>query len=155
MFRRPWVTDRVSLAIGRGLLAGLIGTAAMTVSSTVEMRVNQRGASTTPAQAVSEVTGVSPADETSQQKLNTLAHWGYGTAWGLGRGALDLVGVRGPLASLAHLVAVLGSEQVIMPGLGLGSPTPAYGASAAATDAWHHAVYAGATGLAYDLLARE
>lgn len=29
-------TDRVALAVGRGLLAGLAGTAAMTVSSTVE-----------------------------------------------------------------------------------------------------------------------
>ena len=44
------------------------------------------------------------------------------------------------------------SEQVMMPALGLGAPTPRYGASAAATDALHHVVYAGATGLAYDAL---
>ncbi|MEJ2890910.1 hypothetical protein [Actinomycetospora aeridis] len=151
--RHARLLDRVSLAVGRGLLSGLAGTAAMTVSSTVEMKINDRGASSTPAQAVAEVTGVRPADDTAQQKLNTLAHWGYGTAWGLGRGALDLAGQRGPLASLLHLVAVLGSEQVIMPALGLGSPTPRYGASAAATDAWHHLVYAAATGVAYDALA--
>jgi hypothetical protein len=145
--------DRISLVIGRGLLAGLAGTAAMTVSSTVEMKINDRGSSTTPAQAVAEVTGVRPADDTAQQRLNTLAHWGYGTAWGLARGALDLAGQRGPLASLLHLAAVLGGEQVMMPALGLGAPTPKYGASAAATDAWHHLVYAGVTGLAYDALA--
>jgi hypothetical protein len=146
-------TDRVALAVGRGLLAGLAGTAAMTISSTIEMKINDRGASSTPAQAVAEVTGVRPADDTAQQRLNSLAHWGYGTAWGLGRGALDLAGQRGPLASLLHLAAVLGAEQVMMPALGLGSPTPRYGASAAATDAWHHLVYAAATGLAYDALA--
>ena len=37
--------DRVALAVGRGLLAGLAGTAAMTVSSTVEMKIDDRGAS--------------------------------------------------------------------------------------------------------------
>ncbi|GAA4889725.1 hypothetical protein [Actinomycetospora straminea] len=145
--------DRTVLALGRGALAGLLGTAAMTVSSTIEMRLQGRGASTTPAQAVAEVTGVRPADDDAQQRLNTVAHWGYGTAWGLARGALDLAGRRGPLASVIHLAAVLGAEQVMMPALGLGSPTPRYGASAAATDALHHVVYAGATGLAYDALA--
>ena len=70
----PRATDRVALAVGRGLLAGLAGTAAMTVSSTVEMKINDRGASSTPAQAVTEVTGVRPADDTAQQRLNTLAH---------------------------------------------------------------------------------
>ncbi|WP_433782821.1 hypothetical protein ACQPX6_23295 [Actinomycetospora sp. CA-101289] len=87
--------DRVSLAVGRGLLAGLVGTAAMTVSSTLEMKIDDRGSSTTPAQAVAEVTGVRPADDTAQQRLNTLAHRGYDTAWGLARGALDLAGRRG------------------------------------------------------------
>jgi hypothetical protein len=40
----------------------------MTASSTVGMRLSGRGASTTPARAVSELTGVRPADDDAQQR---------------------------------------------------------------------------------------
>jgi hypothetical protein len=65
---------------------------------------------------------------------------------------MDLAGLRGPLASLVHLVAVLGAEQVLLPVLKVAAPTPSYGAAAFATDALHHVVYAAATGPAYDHL---
>ncbi|HKN97879.1 MAG TPA: hypothetical protein VJX10_12230 [Pseudonocardiaceae bacterium] len=145
---------RVCAAVGRGLLAGVAGTAAMTVSSTVEAKATGRSASTTPADAVSVVAGVAPVDEPGKRRLNTLAHWGYGTAWGVARGAIDLLGLRGPLASVAHFAVVFGTEQVILPALGVAKPTPAYGPAATATDLLHHAVYAGSSGAAYDLLAR-
>jgi hypothetical protein len=127
----------------------------MTVSSTIEMKASGRGASPTPAEAAGTVLGVQPRDEQGKQRFNTLAHWSYGTAWGVVRGALDLAGVRGVPATLAHFVAVLGAEQAIMPGLGVGKPTPAYGVSATLTDALHHAVYAAATGAAYDFLRKR
>lgn len=145
-------SHRAATAIGRGLLAGVAGTAVMTVSSTVEAKATGRGASTTPAQALGKVAGVQPRDEAGEQRLNTIAHWGYGTAWGLGRAALDLAGLRGPWATAAHFGAVLLAEQAMMPALGVGSPTPSYGMKAMATDAFHHAVYATATGAAYDYL---
>jgi len=44
--------------IGRGLLAGLAGTAAMTVSSTLEMRLRGRAASSAPADATAKVLGI-------------------------------------------------------------------------------------------------
>lgn len=53
----PSTMDRVSAAIGRGLLAGVVGTAAMTVSSTLEAKASGRGSSTTPADAVGVVAG--------------------------------------------------------------------------------------------------
>jgi hypothetical protein len=55
-------------------------------------------------------------------------------------------------ASLVHLVAVLGAEQALLPALGVATPTPSYGFKATATDMLHPAVYAGASGLAYDYL---
>jgi hypothetical protein len=70
----------------------------------------------------------------------------------MARGGLDLAGLRGVGAILAHLAAVLGSEQALLPGLGVGSPTPSYGAKAMGTDALHHTVYAVATSAAYDAL---
>lgn len=151
----PTRSDRLVAALGRGLVAGLLGTAAMTVSSTAEAKLNGRAASTTPAQAAGKVVGVMPRDEAGEQRFNTVAHWGYGIAWGVFRGMLDVTGIRGPVASLLHLAAVWGAEQALLPALDLGSPTPRYGAKAAGIDAWHHAVYAGATGAAYDYLQRH
>lgn len=139
-------------ALGRGLVAGLVGTAAMTVSSTAEAKLTGRAASTTPAQAAGKVAGVVPRDEAGEQRFSTLAHWGYGTAWGVFRGALDAAGLRGPVATLLHLLAVLGAEQAMLPALGVAKATPAYGWKAMGTDTLHHAVYAGAGGFAYDYL---
>lgn len=68
---------------------------------------------------------------------------------------LDAAGLRGPLASLAHFATVLGTEQALLPALGVASPTPSHGAKAAAIDAWHHVVYAGVTGAAFDYLQRR
>lgn len=66
-----------------------------------------------------------------------------------------MAGLGGPEASVIHGVVVLGAEQALLPALGTGRPTPAYGATATATDVFHHAVYAGVTGLTYDFLARR
>lgn len=72
----------LAAAVGKGLAAGIAGTAAMTVSSTLEANLRGRGASTTPAQAASRLLGVAPVDEQGERRFNNLVHWGYGTAWG-------------------------------------------------------------------------
>jgi hypothetical protein len=77
----------------------------------------------------------SPRDEAGERRFNTVAHWVYGTTWGTFREVLDVIGLRGPVASLVHLIAVLGAEQALLPALGVAAPTPSYGAKAAATDA--------------------
>ncbi len=153
--KQETATTRLTSALGSGILAGLAGTAAMTVSSTTEAKISGRGASTTPADAAGKVAGVQPRDSEGEQRFNTLAHWGYGTGGGVFRGLLDVAGLRGPVASLVHFAAVLGAEQVIMPALGVGSPTPRYGAKAMGIGTLHHAVYAGATGAVYDYLRRS
>lgn len=145
-------TSRLTEPLGRGLIAGVVGTAAMTVSSTIEAKLSRREPSTTPAAAAGRVAGVVPRDSTGEQRFNTLAHWGYGIAWGAFRGALGVLGLRGPAASLVHLLAVLGTEQALLPALRVAAPTPRYGLKAAGTDALHHIVYAGVSGLAYDHL---
>jgi hypothetical protein len=44
-------TEKLASSIGKGLVAGLIGTASMTVSSTVEARLRHRKPSSAPARA--------------------------------------------------------------------------------------------------------
>lgn len=141
--------------VGVGLLAGALGTVAMTVSSTAEMKLSGRGGSSTPEDAAGTVLGVSPTDQAGEQRFGSLVHWGYGTAWGAVRGLLGAAGLRGPAAAAAHLAAVWGGEQVVLPATGAGSPTPRYGAAATATDALHHAVYAIATSVTYEWLDRH
>jgi hypothetical protein len=143
-------------AAGRGLAAGLAGTAAMTLSNLVEMKaVTGRSGSTVPAQAVEEVAGVDPADEPAERRLNQLGHWGYGTAQGALRGLLGLAGLRGPTAALAHYGVVWGAQQTVLPALGVAAPTWRYGRTAVAIDLAHHGVYTAATSLAYEWLDRR
>ena len=144
----------IAAAFGKGVFAGVAGTAAMTVSSTLEMKLRGRAASPTPARAAAKVLGVEPVDEGSEARFSNIVHWGYGTAWGGVRGLLSAAGLSGPAATAAHLGAVWGSEQVMLPTLGVTPPLTEWGAKEVAIDALHHLVYAGATGLAYSLLDR-
>lgn len=139
----------LAAAVGKGLAAGLVGTAAMTLSSTVEAKLRGREASTTPARAASKVLGVAPVDEQGERRFNTLVHWGYGTGWGAVRGVLGAVGLGGAPAALTHLAAVWGGEQVVLPATGAGSPATEWEPPEIAVDLWHHVVYATATSAAY------
>jgi hypothetical protein len=132
---------------GKGLFAGAAGTAAMTVSSTLEMKLSGRPASQTPAQAAEAVLDVEPKDEESEAKFSNLVHWGYGTGWGGVRGLLASAGLPGPVATAAHLG--------LLPALDVSAPVFKYGGKATATDLLHHTVYAAATGLAYAYLDRS
>jgi hypothetical protein len=144
----------VAEAVGKGLFAGAAGTAAMTVSSTLEARLRGRGASTTPAQAAAKVLGVEPKDEASRIRFNNIVHWGYGIGWGSVRGLLAAAGLSGPAATAAHFGLVWGSEQVILPALDVAPPVTEWGVEEIAIDALHHVVYATGTGIAYSLLDR-
>src|SRR5579875_3778900 len=99
---------QVAAAIGVGLAAGLAGTAAMTASSTIEMKLRGRSGSSTPVQAAKKVLGVQPEGEKEQKRFGTLVHWGYGTGWGAARGVLAALGLPAPAATAAHLVTVWG-----------------------------------------------
>jgi hypothetical protein len=144
----------VAAAFGKGIFAGVAGTAAMTLSSTLEMKLRDRAASSAPAQAAAKVLGVEPVDEEAKARFSNLVHWGYGSAWGGARGLLAAAGLSGPAATAAHLGAVWGSEQVMLPALGVAPALTEWGAKEVAIDALHHLVYAGATGVAYSLLDR-
>jgi hypothetical protein len=144
----------VAAAVGKGLFAGAAGTAAMTVSSTLEMKLRGRPASSTPALAAQKVLGVQPVDEEAEARFSNLVHWGYGTAWGGVRGLIAAAGLTEPAATVAHLAAVWGSEQVMLPALDVVPPLTEWGAQEVAIDAFHHLVYAAATGAAYSLLDR-
>jgi hypothetical protein len=143
----------VAARIGRGLVAGAIGTAAMTVSSTIEQKRRGRGASTAPADAATKVLGIEGfCDDGAKSRFSNVVHWSYGTGWGAVRGLLDAAGLRPPAATLAHGVALWGSEQVMLPTLGVAAPPWEWGAVEVGIDALHHTVYTIATSVAYEAL---
>ena len=76
----------VAAAFGKGIFAGVAGTVAMTLSSTIEMKLRGRPASSTPALAAAKVLGAEPVDEEAKARFSTRVHWGYGIAWGGARG---------------------------------------------------------------------
>ena len=144
----------VAAAVGKGLFAGVAGTVAMTASSTIEMKLRGRPASSAPATAAAKVLGVEPKGQSEEARFSSIVHWGYGTSWGAVRGLIGAAGLRGLRANAAHLGAVWGTEQAMLPALGVAPPFWEWGAKEVAIDAFHHLVYAGATGAAYALLDR-
>lgn len=149
------ILDDVAGAIGRGLLSGLAGTAAMTLLQTLEMKLSGRSGSDTPARAVGKTLRIQPRDPVGRQRLTQAVHWSYGTGWGLMRAALQGVGLRGWPATVAHLGAVWGSALVTLPRMDLAPPVRRWGWKTLATDFGHHAVYAAAAGFVYDALEQQ
>lgn len=142
-------------AVGRGLVAGLVGTAAMTASSTIESRRTGRGSSDTPARAVATVLGVDDfEDDAARQRTNQLVHWGYGTALGAIRGLLGATGPSRNIADSAFHAVVWGAEQTLLPALGLAPPVTRWGGREITSDLAHHTVYSATTNAAYRLLSR-
>jgi hypothetical protein len=78
----------IAAAFGKGIFAGVAGTAVMTISSTIEMKLRGRPASSAPAQAEAKVLGVQPIDEEREARFSNVVYWGYGSVWGGARGLL-------------------------------------------------------------------
>jgi hypothetical protein len=147
------MVNTVASNVGKGLVAGFVGTAAMTISSTVEAKLRHRAFSSTPARAVSKVLGIKEfEDSIAAARFNDLSHWGTGTGWGIARGLLAATGMSPRAATAAHGAAVWGSAQVALPALDVAPPIVFWKKEEIAIDAFHHAVYAAATGIAYRLI---
>ena len=143
----------VASNIGKGLAAGLVGTAAMTVSSTVEAKLRGREFSDAPAKAAEKALGIEKFESPrAESRFSNLVHWGYGTGWGAVRGLLGTTGLSPKAATAAHGAAVWGQAVVMLPTLDVAPPITLWGKEEIAIDVFHHAVYATATGLAYELL---
>ena len=147
------IAEKLASSVGKGLVAGLAGTAAMTLSSTLEARLRHRQPSSAPARATAKALGIASFDnEIARARFNDLSHWGYGTGLGVVRGLLDAAGLPPRAATLAHGAAVWGSALVVLPAWDIAPPAILWAPREIAIDAFHHTVYAVATGIAYELL---
>lgn len=142
----------------RALLSAVLGTVAMTLSSSTEAALRERPPSDTPARAVAALLariGLPRPGRVGMSVLSTWVHWTYGTFWGLVLWVLldpGLLGLRLPAAFPVFLLAVWLAEQVHLPLLGVTPPSWRWGARELAIDFWHHLVYAAGTFLAWHVI---
>lgn len=145
--------DSLAGSIGKGLIAGLAGTAAMTISSTLEAKLRGREPSDAPARAAATVLGIKEfSSDEAKARFSNLVHWGYGTGWGAVRGLLAFTGLPPKAANAGHFAAVWGGAGVMLPSLGVAPPFWMWGKTEVAIDVFHHLVYVTAAGMAYELL---
>ncbi|HEV7774200.1 MAG TPA: hypothetical protein VGO48_13040 [Conexibacter sp.] len=144
--------DRASVVVGRGLVAGLAATAAMTVASTAEMKLRGRPPSTAPADVAGRLLGVKPRKRAGA-RFATIAHLSAGASLGATRGLLDLAGVRGASAAAAFFWIAWSPDLVVVSAAGAAEPPWRWGAAELAISAAHHAIYAAAGEAAYRGLA--
>lgn len=145
--------NTLARTIGKGLVVGLVGTAAMTVSSTIEAKLRGRAFSDAPARATAKVLGIKEfEDARAKARFSDLSHWGYGTGWGIARAAVRELGLGPKLATPAHFGAIWGSAAVMLPALEVAPPFIFWGKEDVAIDVFHHLVYVAATAVAYELL---
>lgn len=144
--------EKLAEALGKGLLAGLAGTLAITASQMIESKLTGKGRSSAPADAASKVLGVQPVSEEEKSKFSTLVHWAYGTSWGAFRGLLSEAGIKGWTATASHFGAIYGMAMIIMPSLKVAPPVSEWDSKTLISGGIHHALYSVSAGLVYDAL---
>lgn len=142
-------------AAGKGVIAGLAGVAAMTITEKLEQRLTRRPDSYVPARTLLAVLGRGPAEHARPVLVNYLMHYGTGALLGVLRGVWAQIGLRGPVWSLAHAVVRLSTDQTLENATGVGAPPARWPRQEHAVDVLHKAVYALVTGLLADRLVTE
>ncbi|MFL5796778.1 MAG: hypothetical protein ACJ77A_02450 [Actinomycetota bacterium] len=146
---------RLAVDAGKGAVAGAAGTAAITVSQMMEAKIRGREPSTSAAQAVENVLDVEPRYDKAEQRLNTVAHFGYGTAWGIPRGLLAAFGLGPVPATLLHFLGVQGAAMAVVPATTESPPVTEWPRREIAVETLHHIVYATVAGAVFSWLTRS
>lgn len=165
------VVGRTAGLLGRGLFAGVAGTAAITAAAAADQLAKEAldarkekrkahfdvpNAIVSPwsfsAGVVGKVLGIEAKDAEHERRLSMLAHWEYGSNWGLSLAAMRALGIRGLAAMGLLLAGQLGAEMVVMPALDLFSPPSQWGRRAIVSSVVEHAIYAIAAVSAFERL---
>lgn len=146
---------RILAGIGGGIIAGAAGTAAMNYSMKLERRLRHEqpgGGGGAILKASEKVFGVVPKDEEGKKRFSTIMRWSYGSMWGVCRGLMSGIGLKGLPANIIFLGAVWGTKAKIMPAMEILPPVREWGNRKVAVDILHHGIYAEVTGLISDFL---
>ena len=110
-------------AVGRGMIAGVAGTAVMTAfQMLVEMPLTGRADSYAPASFAEKVLPLHPSSEADRKRLNYATHFALGTMWGSAFGIAGHAGLRGQKAVAVVFVTVYTADVLLNTALGLYKP---------------------------------
>lgn len=142
--------------VGRGVLAGLTGTAVMTAfQKLVEMPVTGREDSYAPAQFAERVLPLQPATRAARRRLNYATHYALGTMWGTAYAVACRAGLRGHRAVGAVFGVAYPGDVLLNTALRLYHPSR-WSRQEWVIDVLDKLVQAEATGLVFDhILARR
>ena len=141
-----------SSTIGRGVAAGVAGTAVMTAfQKLVEMPLTGRADSYAPADFAEKVTPIDARTPQGRRRLNLGTHFALGTMWGAAYGVAAAKGLRGQRAVHAVFAVVYVGDVVLNTALGLYHPRQ-WSAKDVAVDVVDKYVQAQATGAVFDRL---
>ena len=138
-----------------GAVAGVVGTAAMTVAEKVEQGLTGRPDSYVPAHTLERLLRRPERPDEERVVLNHAMHWGTGVVVGALRGIMARAGLRGPRASLLlHLPVRLTTDQTFENATGVGAPPWTWPRGERVIDTAEKGVYSLVTGLVADALTR-
>lgn len=144
-----------SSAFAKGLVAGVVGVAAMTLAEKVEQSVTGRPNSYVPAHTLERLLRRPQRRDTERTGMNWAMHWGQGIALGGVRGLMAQRGLGGPVGSHIFMNLRLLNDQVLENATGVGAPPWTWPLKEQLIDLIHKAVYAHATGITADLLVKK
>jgi hypothetical protein len=148
-------------ALARGLLAGAVGTAAMTAAQRIASRLQSSGGdegpswenSPAPAKVAKRILeGVfnRTVPAARIEVLTQVTHWLYGVAWGGVYGLVQETTLgRSTRTGLLFGVGVWGASYIALVPMGIYEPPWRYPAATVAFDATYHLVYGEAVAAAY------
>ncbi len=141
--------------MARGMVAGAVGTMAMTVSELLEMSLSGREGSQVPGQVGAHLLpNRDPQSTSDAATLNNPVHWVHGISMGAVRGLLDVAGLRGPAASAARFALLWGGDTALYRALKIADVPWRWTAADLATDLLHKGLYAAITGATHDAMGR-
>ena len=136
----------------RGIVAGVVGTAAMTAAEKLEQMVTGRPNSYVPAHTLERLLRLPEKPDDQRLGMNWAMHWGQGVLLGAVRGLMAERGLRGPVGSFGFMNLRLLNDQTLENATGVGAPPWTWPVDEQAIDLLHKAIYAFATGAVADRL---
>ena len=145
-------TTSMAQNVGRGIAAGVAGTAVMTAfQKLIEMPLTGRQESHAPARFAQKVLPVQAETGQELQRLNWVTHFGLGLMWGSAYGVAAHAGLRGQKAVAAVFGTVYTGDVLLNVALGLYRPRT-WSSQDWAVDIIDKLVQAQATGAIFDHL---
>lgn len=143
--------NATAATMARGAAAGLVGTAVMTATQALEMRVTGREASTVPGKVAAGLLRLSP-NRRQEERLSVGMHWMHGMTGGLLRAGVGMTGLRGASAGAAHFGALWGTDAALYKAFGIAPAPWRWTRQELAVDLFNKGVYAAVTGAVLDRL---